>query len=474
MATWEASRQGRGAADLPERGSAPRLVRLWSVESRLLDVTNGILERSPHLNRGSGSLVTVRAATAMIVVASILVGCGGGDGGSKARSASPAVVRSGDGRATLSVPPGVDTREISVRRVAAEGAVVAYELLPSGTKFDEPATLTITGVPAPEGNQPAFAILESEDGEADMVNGVATTYADGKDGVTVALPIRHFSVVTLNFLISATRGVLWDDWQGTAKLDTHVADMGSPLETGVGVPFDVSVRIARLDTRVDVEIPMAQDQSITVERVRANGAVTATNATPSRIRNLPRYGELGESYRGTGVFRCTRPGLVDLNYTVDFTFDLDWDRTLTVGSRSFTRDASVSIERFVKCIVPTTTTTSSTAGAIIGSDAVETTIYFTNGSCTPRSFSQQFRITPTDLPDGRVQVELRQMDTGQVTTGVLAPDGKSVQLTGENSAHLEKYDLRRGAGNQIEGEYTATGKNGPCTWKITAEAPATR
>ena len=410
----------------------------------------------------------MRAVVAMVVAAAVLVGCGGGDDGGKAGSASPAVVHSDDGRARLTLPVGVDAEGISVERVEREGAAVAYELLPSGTTFDKPATLTITGVPAPEGNQPALAILESEKGEADLVDGVATTYVDGKDEATVVLPIAHFSVLTLDFLITATRGVLWDDWEGTVKLDTHVADMGSPLETAVSVPFDVFVRIARLDTRVDVNIPMAQDQSITVERVRAIGSVTAKNATPSRIRNLPRYGELGESYRGTGTFRCTRPGIVDLNYTVDFTFDLDWDRTLTVGSRSFTRDASVSIERVVKCNGATTTT----AAAFIGSNPFETTIYFADGSCAPRAFSQKFLLTPTALPGGRVQLELKQIGTGQETTGFLAPDGQSVQLTGENSGHAEKYDLRRGTGNRLVGEYTATGMNGPCTWKITAEVPA--
>lgn len=285
---------------------------------------------------------------ALLCILVLVAAACGGDDDTGSSAAEPGVIRSDDGAAVLTLPDGVDGDGISVEAVEVEGAAAAYELLPAGTTFDEPATLTISGLDVPDPLGPALAILESDDREPELVEGVTTTV--GEDA-TVVVPVAHFSTLTLGFWFA--------EHQTEVSIDSHVADFGSPARAVVQQPFDVPVQIAELGRRVEFDIPWDTSMFVEVQRTRARGSITASNALPAVARNLPPYGEVGASYRGSAAFRCTSAGTAVLTYTVDFQFDLTFGRTIAFDETPFERTASLVIERNTRCTAATSTSSTS-------------------------------------------------------------------------------------------------------------------
>jgi hypothetical protein len=291
----------------------------------------------------------VRRRALLCVLVLVAAGCGGGDDDdTRSSAAESTVIQSDDGRATLTLPDGVDGDGMSVEAADVDG-VVAYELLPAGTTFDEPAVLTLTDVESPAVGAVPLVVLLSDDGTGDLVDGVTTTYDD--EDVTVVVPIEHFSVIQVRFQTSV----------GPADLVAYAADFGSPREADVGVPFEVPVAIEQLQSRIEVDIPYDTSLVITLDRATARGAVTGTSTTPSSVRNLPRFGDIGASYRGSGTLECNRAGTARLEYRVDFRFYVNRGMSFSLSSTDHEVDATLTMARRVRCRAGLTSSTSSSS-----------------------------------------------------------------------------------------------------------------
>ena len=88
----------------------------------------------------------------------------------------------------------MDTEGITIEPVDVDGAAAAYELGPSGTTFDEPATLTIT-VTVPHFSRVTIRMTPATDGRDDQ-----RRYASGKIAVEASPSVvagTPFDVMTL-------------------------------------------------------------------------------------------------------------------------------------------------------------------------------------------------------------------------------------------------------------------------------------
>jgi hypothetical protein len=303
-------------------------------------------------------LVLLRAVPRLIVslvlATSVLVGCGGGDDDAAAPAAGgddAAVVTSDDGKATLTLPPGVDADGITVEAVEVEGAAAAYELLPSGTTFEEPATLTVTDVDAPAGQPMAIGIIASADGDATLVD-TTTTYEARDDHsepatATVELQVPHFSTASLGYRVGADTKPIFE--VGAAL----------PRSVVVGTPFDASTLVVRHGRSFTFH---HDDNEYEVEfgDARLSGTLTARNATPEEINDVPPQTAIGDRFAAKGTFTCARRGWVDVTYRVRIAADF----VLTSPNGSTIEEPVVFNHRLTTgtpCrAAPTTTTTSST------------------------------------------------------------------------------------------------------------------
>ncbi|PIS05320.1 MAG: hypothetical protein COT81_01715 [Candidatus Buchananbacteria bacterium CG10_big_fil_rev_8_21_14_0_10_42_9] len=135
-------------------------------------------------------------------------------------------VMADDNSASLIVPDGIDTQNITLHRLTAaelelptdetEG-IAAYDLGPDGTSFDSDLTFT-TQVSAPDGLVPrVYHISEGEmplDGEAsdalpfvvESVDNVTYTYDAENQMVKIDAPVRHFSTIVIDSFNYAREG----------------------------------------------------------------------------------------------------------------------------------------------------------------------------------------------------------------------------------------------------------------------------
>jgi hypothetical protein len=273
----------------------------------------------------------VRVPSALALVAIALAGCGGDD--DDAPAADAVVIESDDGRATLTLPPGVDGDGITVTAVDLDGAAAAYELLPGPTRFSEPATLTIADVGAPEPGALPFAISVADDGTAEALT-VDATYDGDEPVATIALPIGHFGTAVVWYPSSSDAGQLVS--VGVAAPESVVA----------GEPFDVTVGAARLSTRF--VIPRSTGEIVVdVGPVLTSGVVEAQNADPSEVRDLPPRGARAD-FRAEATFTCREPGDVEVTWILQLSIE---SRATLPDGRSTERlsDADLRVRKHATC-----------------------------------------------------------------------------------------------------------------------------
>lgn len=286
---------------------------------------------------------------ALLLLASLAVACGGGsegakdDGGGDAPAAEAAVVRSSDGRAELRLPPGVSADGIAVEPVTIDGAAAAFELTPSGLTFDEPATLTITNLEAPEPGAMPYALLQA-DGEApEPVDSVAD-YGDGTSA-TVELAITHFSRAWVHFSVPGLDSLAGG---GVATISLR-----SPRDVTAGVPFDVTARIGGMMGGHG----SWEGWNVDYVQYRGRGTVSAGNAAPAKIEDIPSQQVLqrdmvAEHFEGTKAFTCQRTGRVRLTYLVHMEIDYVVSTAGGKEERSSTATTRTRVRREPLCSVP--------------------------------------------------------------------------------------------------------------------------
>ncbi len=141
------------------------------------------------------------------------------------------------------LPAGVAPEDLSITDGSANPAfqptsgpepLLVLQLEPSGVRFAEPVTLT-TQVALPSGAAPIVILISDNDVEA--VPGVTLAFDAESDLTTLAIPLPHFSGMTVSGL-TMTEG-------------PEFIDVGT---VGEGEQFTVSVPIMRLDFQFKFEI----------------------------------------------------------------------------------------------------------------------------------------------------------------------------------------------------------------------------
>ena len=285
----------------------------------------------------------MRSVLALLAAASVLVGCGGDDDAPQA-GGERAVVRSDDGRAELTLPPGVNAEGISVEAIEVEDAAVAYELRPSGTTFDEPAILSIDDVVAPAPGAIAFAVLDDDDGEVELAETEAVHTA-GDEHATVMVTIPHFS----------SAAVFWRGSGGEQRYFGS-ASFYVPSEVALEQPFATDVEWRELSRTMY----FGAELEVEIKQVRLRGRFTADNASPSVVDDAPPLGPATGGVIRQQTFRCRQPGPIRLAY---FAFvELDYVRRAAGRETSGTLKSRSRYTSNISCVSRATTSQSSTTG----------------------------------------------------------------------------------------------------------------
>lgn len=319
-----------------------------------------------------------RAAAALLALS--LLACGGGDDGddggrgggadgTAAVSAEPvgALVRSDDGRAELQLPPGADAARVTVEPLVAEGRVLAYELGPSGTSFDEPAILTISDVEPPSPGALAIAYVVDDGGDVELVD-VETAIGEPDGPVAVTVTVPHFSEVWIT----------WESggFEGSDRRETVGAvELRGPRAVVPDEPFEVTASIS-LDLRKlslygwppgseqrlrrGEVVPATLDEEIELATVRVSGSLAAGNARPASITELPASTVLEHRLEPAATLRCTATGRVDLRYRARV--EIDYRHMVRGKERTGTFRTSVRTRQVIPCnAAGATSTTTFTA-----------------------------------------------------------------------------------------------------------------
>jgi len=99
---------------------------------------------------------------------------------------------------------------------------------------------------------------------------------------------------------------------------------------------------------------------------------------------------------------------------------------------------------------------------------VDPVIDFTNGTCEPTDFNDQYEVWITEGASGQAHTYMVQTVTGQVVEGDLLPgdSGFTGTLSGAGAGYEESYDWETGT-------YSHTGPDGsPCEWGFTVDPTA--
>lgn len=292
----------------------------------------------------------MRARSLAVALALVAAGCGGGDdaGGDESATSSGSVVGSADGLAELVLPDGVDDDGITVEAIEVEGAAAAYELLPSGTTFDEPAMLTVTDVPAPEGAAIAFVLLQGddEDDAPEPVDGVETT-VNGNGTATVVIPIDHFSSTTIGWGTSPTS---FDQPLWSVALD-------APATVAPNVPFETTMRFGIQDEFARIPARFGTVARYTRKDATVTGTLTGTNTVPAVVTRTPRDASVGNGITETASLRCIEPGEITLEYVVAWTLEVEFTIFFT-SDETFAH--TTRLTESLACTAEEATTTSST------------------------------------------------------------------------------------------------------------------
>jgi hypothetical protein len=275
----------------------------------------------------------VRIGAALALAVAVLAACGGDGDDGPADAAGPTIT-SDDGRASLTLPAGVDGSGLTVSATDVEGSAVAYDLLPADTRFSAPATLTIARVTSPMHGSLPFAISIDGPGAVEALT-VDATYETDEPVADVEMPIGHFGTA-----------VVWYPG-GNVPEQLLATGLATPDDVVVDEPFDVTVNAERLRTRFVV--PRDPGEIVVdVGLVLTSGEVSAENAKPSEVRDLPPQGPLSE-FRGDATFTCEAPGEVAVTWLLHF--DIESRATRPDGTTTDRlSNADLRLRKDVPCI----------------------------------------------------------------------------------------------------------------------------
>ena len=303
----------------------------------------------------------MRRFLGIALVTLLAVACGG-EGEPEDTGDERAVVRSADGRAELRLPAGRSPEGIEITSIDDEEGAVGYELQPSGTTFDPPATMTIKRVASPERGALAFAVLVSDDGVPELVD-TSIAYPVGDGLPTVSFEVAHFSSAWVN-IAAGRRPDSGADVTTGGTIELH-----APFSAAVGEPFEATAEIDHLLSGYFLDPEKVSSLRLEVTEFRGSGSLAATNATPAAIADVPAKQVLkwapSRMYEGPRQFTCQRPRRATLTYSIELDVDYRFvDYRKGEGEREVGRGSATArgvVQERVSCTAAGSATTSSTS-----------------------------------------------------------------------------------------------------------------
>lgn len=262
-------------------------------------------------------------------------------------------LQSVDDQLTLDVPAMALTQdtEISVTPIDVEGDT-AYEFLPNGLVFDEPATTTLTldlddldiidedgNAVDPETVVPGVILfLVSADGTLEVLDNVNVSVDPENGTAEVTAPIPHFTS-----LISSVGNSYY----------VYMTSLGTHYE-GTSFKADVDIRYLGFEGGTSYQNMSItyKVRSMTVNKISFEVSGAVVIATPNELSRSDFLNQRGQTASTRPRFICNDVGDGTVKVTVDVTATVEVTFQPENRTHVFTVQQSESTTRKAKCIAP--------------------------------------------------------------------------------------------------------------------------